>query len=83
LEIEGAGSVAAFTFASAATGASEPDSFRVVAVAETMLVVVDVQGAPNLEPAQATATQLATAQIACIEQAECAAPALPAELTGQ
>lgn len=83
LEIEGAGSVAAFTFASAATGASEPDSFRVVAVAETMLVVVDVQGASNLEAAQATATQLATAQIACIGQVECAAPALPAELTGQ
>ncbi len=83
LEIDGAGSVAAFSFASAATGATEPDSFRVVAVAETMLVVVDVQGAPAVEVAQTTATQLATAQIACIGQAECAAPTLPAELTGQ
>lgn len=83
VEIEGAGSVAAFSFTSAATGATEPDSVRVVAVAETMLVVVDVQGAPNAEVAQATATQLATAQVACIGQAECAAPTLPAELTGQ
>lgn len=81
--IEGAGSVAAFTFASVATGATEPDSFRVIAIAETMLVVVDVQGAPNLESAQATAIQLATAQVACMGQSECAAPTLPAELAGQ
>ena len=81
--IEGAGSVAAFTFASAVTGASDPDSFRVVAIADTMLVVVDIQGAPSLEVAQATATQLATAQVACIGQSGCAAPTLPTELTGQ
>lgn len=81
--IEGAGSVAAFSFASPATGATEPDSFRVVAVADTMLVVIDIQGAPSVEIAQTTATQLATAQVACIGQAECAAPTLPAELTGQ
>lgn len=83
IEVEGAGSVAAFRFVSAATGATEPDSFRVVAVADTMLVVVDVQGAPSVDVAQATATQLATAQVACIGQTECAAPELPAELTGQ
>lgn len=80
--IDGAGSVAAFSFASAATGATEPDSFRIVTVADTMLVVVDVQGAPGADAAQAAATQLATAQVACVGQTECAAPALPAELTG-
>jgi len=81
--IDGANAVAAFSFTSAATGATEPDSFRIVAVAGAMLVVVDVQGAPSVEVAQATATQLATAQLACIGAAECAAPTLPAELTGQ
>ncbi len=81
--VEGAGTVAAFGYASPATGATEPDSVRVVAVADTMLVVVDVQGAPSVEVAQTTATGLATAQVACIDQPECAAPSLPAELTAQ
>ena len=81
--IDGAGSVAAFSYASPATGATEPDSFRVIAVADTMLVVIDIQGAPTVEIAQTAATQLATAQVACIGQPECAAPSLPAELTGQ
>jgi hypothetical protein len=81
--VEGAGSVAAFSYPSPATGAAEPDSFRVVAVAESALVVVDVQGAPDLAAAQTTATQLATAQVSCLGQPECPAPTLPAELTGQ
>lgn len=83
VEIEGADNAVASSFSSAATGAAEPDSFRVVTVAGAMLVVVDVQGAPNMEIAQDAATQLAAAQVACVGQAECAAPELPAELGGE
>lgn len=82
VQVEGADAVAAFSFASAATGATEADSFRIVTVAGTTLVVVDVQGAPSVDVAQSAATQLVTAQLACIGQSECAAPSLPAELTG-
>lgn len=82
VEVDGASAVAAFRFTSLATGAAEPDSFRIIAVADTTLVVIDVQGAPSVDVAQGAATQLASAQIACIGQAECAAPVLPAELTG-
>jgi hypothetical protein len=83
VEVEGADAVAAFAFPSLATGATEADSFRVVLVADTTLVVVDVQGAPSLDVAQTTATQLAASQVGCLGQTECAAPELPAELAGQ
>lgn len=81
LEIEGADALAAFRFSSQATGATEADSFRIVSVAGTTLVVIDVQGAPGADIAQAAASQLVAAQIACLGQTTCAVPELPAELS--
>jgi hypothetical protein len=82
VEVEGSDAVAAFSFPSLATGATEADSFRIVTVADTALVVIDVQGAPSVEIAQETAAQLATAQLACVGESSCAAPELPADLAG-
>ncbi len=83
VEIAGVDTLAAFRFPSLATGASDADSFRIVAVSGSTLVVIDVQGAPTAEVAQETAIQLATSQIACLGEASCAAPELPADLSGQ
>jgi hypothetical protein len=82
VSLDGAAAVAASSFPSQATGATEPDSFRIVAVVGSNLIVVDVQGAPSVDVARETAEALATAQIGCLGQSECAAPELPGTLTG-
>ncbi len=81
--IEGAEQVVAYRFPSPAVGATENDSFRVIFTAGANVGVVDVQGAPSAEVAEQVATDLANAQVACVDQTSCPAPALPGELTGQ
>jgi len=83
VEIEGVDALVAYSFPSLATGADDADSFRVVAVAGSTLVVIDVQGAPDMETARETATLLATTQVGCLGETSCAVPELPAALTGQ
>lgn len=82
VEVDGASGVAAFSFSSAAVTGSGIDSFRIVYANGNTLTVIDVQGAANLDAAQAAATELATAQIACSGDAsKCAVPTAPASLT--
>lgn len=83
VEIEGADALVAYSFPSLATDADDADSFRIVAVTGATLVVIDVQGAPDLETAQETATLLAVTQVGCLGETSCAVPELPAALTGQ
>jgi len=83
VEIEGVDALVAYSFPSLATGADDADSFRLVAVAGSTLVVIDVQGAPDMETARETATLLATTQVGCLGETSCAVPELPAALTGQ
>jgi len=83
VEIEGVDALVAYSFPSLSTGADDADSFRVVAVAGSTLVVIDVQGAPDMETARETATLLATTQVGCLGETSCAVPELPAALTGQ
>lgn len=80
--VDGAESAAAFTFTSSATGAAAADSYRVLVTKGALLIVVDVQGAPTVDLATETATTLVTAQLGCIGQGSCAAPALPEGLAG-
>jgi hypothetical protein len=80
--VDGADSAAAFAFTSAATDASAADSYRVLVSKGTLLIVVDVQGAPNGDLATETAMNLAKAQIGCIGQGSCPAPSLPDGLAG-
>lgn len=80
--IDGADQVAAYRFPSPAIGSTENDSFRVIFSAGPNVGVVDVQGADSSEIGQQVATDLATAQVACIGESSCAAPKLPAEFTG-
>jgi len=82
VEIEGADAVAASSFPSQATGAGEADSVRVVTVSGSTLVVIDVQGAPSVEVAQAAAETFAGAQLSCLGQDTCTAPEIPADLIG-
>ena len=70
--------MAASSFRARRPAPTEADSFRIVAVVGTTLMVVDVQGAPSVDVARETAEALATAQIGCLGQAACAAPELPA-----
>lgn len=81
-ELDGATAAAAFEFPGVATGGDTPNSFRIAAVVESTLIVIDVQGAPSVEVAQTAATDLATAQVGCIGEASCAVPTLPGDLTG-
>lgn len=80
--VDGADSAAAFTFTSSATGATAADSYRVLVTKGTLLIVIDVQGAPSVELATETATNLVKAQLGCVGQASCPAPTLPAGLAG-
>lgn len=80
--LEGASASVAFAFPGAATGAESPDSFRIAAISDTTLIVIDVQGVPTVDIAEAAATVLASAQLACLGESSCAVPDLPAELTG-
>lgn len=82
LAVEGADGVTGVRFISPATGASEPDSARLFFQSGSSIVVIDVQGAPSAEIAESSAVAFATAQAACIGQASCAAPEIPADLVG-
>jgi hypothetical protein len=73
---------AAFTYPSAASGGETPDSFRIAAIKESTLIVIDVQGAPTIEVAETAAIDLAGNQLGCIGQSSCAVPELPTELAG-
>jgi len=79
--VEGADQAVAYRFPSPATEATEIDSFRVIFNIGETVGVVDVQGAPSAEIAQQVATDLATAQGACVGQETCEAPVLADELT--
>lgn len=81
-ELEGATAAVAFEFPSVATGGDTPNSFRIAAVVESTLIVIDVQGASSVEVAETAAMDLAGNQLACVGQTSCAVPSLPAELTG-
>jgi hypothetical protein len=81
--VEGAEQAVAYRFPSPAVGATAIDSFRVIFAVGTNVGVVDVQGAPSADMAQQVATDLASAQAACVGQTSCAAPTLPDELTEQ
>ncbi len=81
-ELEGATASVAFEFPSVATGEDTPNSFRIAAVVESTLIVIDVQGASTVEVAEDAAIDLAGNQLDCIGQTSCAVPALPSELTG-
>ncbi|MGC4105730.1 MAG: hypothetical protein QM753_05140 [Thermomicrobiales bacterium] len=80
--IDGAESAAAFTFTSSATDATDADSYRVLVTKGNLLIVVDVQGAPNVDLATETATNLVKAQLGCVGQGSCPAPTLPDGLAG-
>ncbi len=81
-ELEGATAAAAFEFPSVATGGDTPNSFRIAAVVDSTLIVIDVQGASSVEVAESAAMDLAGNQLDCIGQTSCAVPSLPSELTG-
>jgi hypothetical protein len=80
--VEGATASAAFQFPSQASGSDEADSFRIVAIVDATLIVIDVQGSTSVEVAQSTAETLITAQLGCLGQESCEVPGLPEELTG-
>ncbi|HYJ12599.1 MAG TPA: hypothetical protein VEW66_03355 [Thermomicrobiales bacterium] len=81
-ELEGATASVGFIFPGATTGSETADSFRIAAIVESTLIVIDVQGAPSTEVAEAAAVDLASHQLDCIGQTTCAVPTLPSELTG-
>ena len=82
VQIEGADSVAAFSYLSPATSATEADSVRVMVAVGTQVFVVDIQGVRDLAAGQQAVTGVAAAQIACLGESTCAMPELPGGLAG-
>lgn len=67
--VEGAGQVRGFTYVSpTAPDAAAPNSFRAVAQVDSVVIIVDVQGAGSVEDARAAATALLTAQLDCTRE---------------
>ncbi len=81
-KVEGADATAAFSFTSLATGGDSANSYRILASKGASLITIDVQGAPSEDLAKQAADSLAKDQFACIGQATCAAPTLPAGIAG-
>lgn len=68
--IEGSSVTLGYQFANTYMAGSSVDSFRVIVLAGTMMLTVDVQGNGTAEDAQAAAMEIATAQLACLSSAE-------------
>lgn len=63
--VDGAGSAKGYQYTSAASADGTPDSFRGVIQIASTVVVVDVQGAPSVDVAQAAVSSLLSGQMAC------------------
>lgn len=81
-ELEGATASVAFMYPSPTTGSTTLDSFRIAAIVESTLLVIDVQAVSTVQLAESTATDLAGAQLECIGATTCSVPILPNEFTG-
>ena len=75
-DINGAGNVAGFSYPSP-EGEGEQDSVRLFMQVDDRLVVVDVQGMPTAEEAEAVAIDLAEAELACVLDGDCEEPISP------
>lgn len=74
--VDGVGELRGFTYVSPTTpDAPAANSFRAVAQVDTIVIIVDVQGATSVDEARAAATALLTAQLACNEES-CELPEL-------
>lgn len=76
--VEGADSVAAYSYSSSSDERDALNSFRIIFAVDTDLAVIDVQGAPSSDAARSTATDLATAQATCLRGETCELPDLSA-----
>ncbi|HWV24814.1 MAG TPA: hypothetical protein VNZ58_11540 [Thermomicrobiales bacterium] len=76
--VDGADSVAAYTYSSSSDERDAMNSYRVIFSVDTDLVVIDVQGAPSSDAAKTVATDLAKAQLGCATGGACEVPDLSA-----
>jgi len=68
--VDGVGELRGFTYVSPTTpDAPAANSFRAVAQVDTIVVIVDVQGAASADEARGAATALLNAQLACNDEA--------------
>lgn len=76
--VEGAEVVRAYRFSGAASEGEALDSYRMIFATDTLVTVVDIQGAASDADAKDTATAIATAQLGCQNGESCDLPELPA-----
>lgn len=82
VQIEGTDAFRAYRFSGAASEGESLDSYRIIFATDITVSVVDVQGVTSIDVAAESATDIATAQLACQGGASCEIPELPAELSG-
>lgn len=82
-EVDGAETVAAYRYTSRDGNIADQESYRIIFAQGDQVTVVDVQGAPDTETAEAAANTIAAAQVTCQTDGVCELPAAPGVIPGE
>lgn len=80
--VDGTDSVVAYRYTSRDGSIADQESYRVIFAQGEKVTVVDVQGAPDKETAEAAANVITTSQVACQTDGTCELPDAPGVLPG-
>lgn len=83
VKVDGADSVAAFTYTSRDGTAGAKESYRIIFSIDSTVTVVDIQGASDGPTAQAAANSIVSAQIRCQTDGVCERPAAEGVIPGE
>lgn len=77
VKLDGSDNVVAYRYTSRAGQIGDQESYRVIYSIGTTVTVVDVQGAPDKEAAEAAANTLTRSQLKCQTEGVCDVPSVP------
>ena len=80
--VEGADSVVAYRYTSREGSIADQESYRIIFSQGDRVTVIDVQGAPDSETAEAAANAVAGSQFACQSDGTCERPTAPGVIPG-
>lgn len=83
VEVDGADSAVAFRYTSREGNIADQESYRIIFSQGELVTVVDVQGAPDSETAEAAANAIAGAQFTCQSEGTCERPVAPGVIPGE
>lgn len=81
--LEGADSVVAYRYTSRDGSIADQESYRIIFSQGELVTVIDVQGAPDTETAQAAANAISVSQVACQGSGTCEMPVAPGVIPGE